>query len=143
MSSVNEKLNQLVADSNVLFTKLHNYHWNIKGMQFYNVHAKTEELYDQVAVLYDDLAERLLQLGGTPVVTLKQILELSRIKEESKNDFDTKYVVEKIVDDFKFLIKEFKELSSLSQNDSTTAAFADDKIAFLEKEVWMLKALLG
>lgn len=143
MSEISNKLNLLLADSAVLFTKLHNYHWNIQGVQFFGIHQKTEELYEYVSTMYDDLAERNLQIGGTPLVSLKQYLEKARISEDEKTDFNAKYVVEKIAADFEFLVKEFKELSEMSENDPVTAAYADDQTAFFEKQIWMLKAFLG
>ena len=143
MSKTTDKLNQLLADSIVLFAKIHNYHWNIKGNQFFGIHAKTEELYDYIATLYDDLAERNLQLGVKPIVTLKKALEVSKIAEEDKTEFDAKYVMEHILKDLEYLVKEFKELSENAGDDAVTAAFADDKRTFLEKEIWLFKSFLG
>lgn len=143
MSKPSEKLNQLLADSSVLFAKIHNYHWNIKGNQFFGIHAKTEELYDYIATLYDDLAERNLQIGGKPIVTLKKILEVSKIAEEEKTDFDAKYVIQNILKDLEYLIKEFTALAAVAEGDSVTIAFADERKAYFEKQVWMLRAFLN
>lgn len=135
------KLNNILADANVMYTKLHNYHWNVKGMQFYGLHAKTEEFYGTFATIYDDVAERILQLGGKPLVTLKQILATTRIKEEERTEFEAKDVVKGLLEDFKFFHGEFKNLSSNS--DAITTAYADDKVGMLEKEIWMLRSMLG
>ncbi|MGD9639223.1 MAG: DNA starvation/stationary phase protection protein [Alphaproteobacteria bacterium] len=143
MSNTVDKLNQLLADSNVLFAKIHNYHWNIKGSQFFGIHSKTEELYEYLATMYDDLAERSLQLGGKPIVTLKKILEVSKIAEEEKTDFDAKYVIQNILKDLEYLVEAFKEISSCEKTDAVTVAFADDKCAYFEKQIWMLKAFIS
>lgn len=143
MSPVTDKINLLLADSHVFFTKLHNYHWNIKGLQFLSLHQKTEEYYTEFAVVYDDLAERLLQLGEKPVVTLKKILEITRIEEETDRNFTAQQVVSNILKDFEHFYKEFKELSSVAGDDVTTVNYADDKIAYLEKEMWMMRSMLG
>lgn len=142
MSNI-EKLNQLQADALVMYTKLHNYHWNVKGIQFYGLHEKTETFYTHFSVLYDDLAERILQLGSKPLVTMKAILEKTNITEESSTSFSASEVVDNIHKDFSYFLKNFKELSSISENDSTTQAFADEQTAFLEKEIWMLNSLKG
>lgn len=135
------KLNAILADANVMYTKLHNYHWNVKGMQFYGLHAKTEEFYGTFALIYDDVAERILQLGGTPLVTLKQILATARIKEEERTEFSANDVVKALLEDFKFFHGEFKTLSG--NTDATTTAYADEQVAMLEKEIWMLRSMLG
>ncbi|AVP87434.1 putative DNA protection during starvation protein 2 [Candidatus Phycorickettsia trachydisci] len=140
MTKVSEKLNQFLANSLVLFAKLHNYHWNVKGVEFYVIHKKTEELYKFIESLYDDFAERILQIGGTPIVTLKQALEMATIVEEKKTSFDAKYVVKNIVKDFEFLVKELKILADLAKEDIVTNLYVDEKAAFLEKEIWTLKS---
>lgn len=135
-----EKLNLLVADMNVLFVKLHNYHWNVKGMEFYSIHAMTEKMYDQVAEIYDTLAERILQLGSKPINTVAQALKISRIKEEEKSDFSGRDVLMGVQKDLEFLVKEFKYLSKLSEGDKTTEAYADGIVADFEKQLWMIRS---
>jgi len=135
MTKVSEKLNQFLANSLVLFAKLHNYHWNVKGVEFYVIHKKTEELYKFIESLYDDFAERILQIGGRPIVTLRQALEIATIVEDTKTSFDAKYVVKNIVKDFELLVKELKELSKLAKEDMVTNVYVDEKAAFLEKEI--------
>ena len=135
-----EKLNLLVADMNVLFVKLHNYHWNVKGIEFYSIHAMTEKMYDQVAEIYDTLAERILQLGSKPINTIAQALKISRIKEEEKSDFSGRDVLMGVQKDLEFLVKEFKYLSKLSEGDKTTEAYADGIVADFEKQLWMIRS---
>lgn len=64
-------LNQQVANWTVAFTKLHNFHWYVKGPNFFALHTKFEELYDEASQFIDDLAERILAIGGNPVATLR------------------------------------------------------------------------
>jgi len=143
MTKVSEKLNQFLANSLVLFAKLHNYHWNVKGVEFYVIHKKTEELYKFIESLYDDFAERILQIGGRPIVTLRQALEIATIVEDTKTSFDAKYVVKNIVKDFELLVKELKELSKLAKEDMVTNVYVDEKAAFLEKEIWTLNSFVA
>jgi len=143
MTNVTEQLNQLVADANVMFTKIHNYHWNVKGFQFYALHAQTEEAYNYFATVYDDLAERILQLGGSPVVTLKDILQRTKIEEEAGTKFTAEYVVKALLKDYNYFLSAFRELSSTAGSDPTTTAYCDGQVAKLEKEVWMLQSMLS
>lgn len=145
MKEVIRSLKALQADSTVMFMKLHNFHWNVKGMDFHPVHAATEEMYEQFATLLDDLAERVLQLGEKPLVTLKDIVATARIKEESNTSFTSKVIVEAVLKDCESFLSEFKSLSKVADkaDDKVTAAFADEKAAAFEKSIWMLKAQLG
>lgn len=145
MKKLTKQLKVLQASSLVMFTKIHNYHWNIKGMQFFPIHEMTEKIYGEFSTIYDDCAERVLQLGEKPLILLSELEENSIIKEDKKTDFDAKYVLKNILSDFETLLKEFKKLSKLAEEngDNTTVAFADDNTAHLEKNIWMIKASLA
>lgn len=142
MENTIQLLNQVQADALMMFTKLHNYHWNVKGLQFYGMHEKTEEFYNHFSTMYDDVAERLLQLGIKPIVTLKGAMDKTKIKEETKDTFDVKYVAENILEDFQYFLKTFKELSAAAEQDAPTQAYADDQIGHFQKEIWMLSSLV-
>ena len=75
------KLNEFLADLNIFYRKLQNYHWNIEGKDFFQVHAKLEELYDEINEQIDEIAEHIAILGGQPLGTMKDYLEKSSIKE--------------------------------------------------------------
>ncbi|MFC3847117.1 DNA starvation/stationary phase protection protein [Helicobacter baculiformis] len=144
-TKVVDLLKQLQADSIVLFMKLHNFHWNVKGPDFYPVHKFTQEVYGQFAELFDDLAERVVQLGAVPVVTLAEALKLAHVKEESKHTFHSKEVFEAVLKDYEHLEKHFVQLSDLAgqTDDKVTLAYADEQLAKFQKAVWMLKASLA
>ncbi len=74
-------VNKQVANWTILYEKLHNYHWFIKGHHFFTLHGKFEEFYDEAAGYIDELAERILSIGGKPIGTLKECLEIATIKE--------------------------------------------------------------
>ena len=80
-----KELNQQVANWTVAYTKLHNFHWYVKGPNFFSLHEKFEELYNEASQYVDDLAERILAIGGNPVGTLKESLEISIVDEAGKN----------------------------------------------------------
>ncbi|MFC6118101.1 Dps family protein [Macrococcoides bohemicum] len=137
-------LNQQVANWTVLYTKLHNYHWYVKGPQFFSLHTKFEELYDEANVYIDELAERILAIEGNPIATLKESLDLSVVKEAKKN-----LSAEDMVKD---LSKDFDKVIKLLEEGKATAEEADDEmtadmflgmITNLEKHNWMLKSFLG
>ena len=143
MSKLINQLKQLQADAEVFYHKLHNFHWNIQGMEFYHLHLKTEEFYNTFAVCFDDLAELQLQRGYKPVVTLKEALEITQIKEESKTAFTAPYLIESVLNDFEYFCREFKALSQMANGDASVIAYADGQVSILEKEIWMLKSMLS
>lgn len=145
MSKIVPLLKRLQADSIVFVMKTHNYHWNVVGMDFHPAHLATEDIYEAFADLYDDIAERLLQLGQKPIATLKDVLAEAKIKEESSTKFTSRQIVEAIEKDYTYFEKTFRELSEAasSADDSVTAAFADDNLAKLQKSLWMLRAQLA
>lgn len=132
-------LNREVANFGVLYTKLHNYHWFVKGNQFYRLHEVFEELYDEVTEHFDEVAERILMLGGKPVATLKEFLEIATIKEATGNETNTE-MVQAIINDFELLIKEFTEIMEIA--DEVTVDLLLGIQASLEKHIWMLKTTL-
>jgi starvation-inducible DNA-binding protein len=144
MTKVTKQLKQLQADAHALYIKIHNYHWNVKGMDFSPVHLKTEEIYTNMGTLYDDAAERVIQLGEKPYLTMGELAKATKIKEEKGDSFKSKDIIKNIIKDYEYLHKSFQDLSDAAdaQNDKATTAFADDNVATLEKELWMLGSML-
>ncbi|KYG32328.1 Dps family protein [Alkalihalobacillus trypoxylicola] len=135
------KINKQLADWTVLSTKLHNYHWYVKGEQFFTLHEKFEELYNLAASQIDELAERILAIKGKPVATLTEYLELSTVKESNKNE-DAFKMVENIADDFEAMVSELNVIITLAEEaqDQPTADMFIALRATIEKHVWMLQA---
>lgn len=140
ISSVNKQ----VANWTVLYTKLHNYHWYVKGSQFFTLHEKFEELYNEANTHIDELAERLLALEGKPVATLRESLEQATINEAEGHE-TAEEMVQSVVADFKTLTGELKEAMDLAAEvgDETTGDMLLAIHQSLEKHVWMLKSFLG
>jgi len=140
-----ELLNKNLANLQLFYVKLHNYHWNVKGMNFKPVHEMTEAYYDYFAEQYDELAERIVQLGGKPLATLDDYLKNASLKEESKKTFDVKYVLGSVLSDFKLLNDDFKEISKVAgeNGDVSSSNIADENVAWLEKQIWMINVSIG
>lgn len=137
-------LNKQIANWSVLYVKLHNYHWYVKGEQFFTLHVKFEELYNEAALHVDEIAERLLAIGGVPVATMRENLELSSVQEANGSE-TSQEMVQAIINDFMLIIGELKEGMSLAEelNDETTGDMLLAIHSGLEKHVWMLSAYLG
>ena len=137
-------LNQQVANWTVAFTKLHNFHWYVKGPNFFSLHTKFEELYDEASQYIDDLAERILATGGNPVATLQESLELSIIEEAGKG-YKAEEMVEELSKDFDNISKQLEqaiEVASNAEDDVTEDMFIGMQTN-IDKHNWMLKSYLG
>ncbi|WP_453994277.1 Dps family protein [Bacillus nitroreducens] len=139
-----EMVNKQVANWSVLYIKLHNYHWYVKGPHFFTLHEKFEELYNEASQYIDELAERLLSIGGQPVATMKEILEMSSVKEANGNE-SAEEMVASISNDFSILIGELKEGMKVAEeaDDEATGDMLLGIHQSLEKHNWMLKSFLG
>lgn len=137
-------LNQQVANWTVAFTKLHNFHWYVKGPNFFSLHTKFEELYDEASQYIDDLAERILAAGGNPVATLKESLDLSMIKEADKG-YKAEEMVEELSQDFDNVSKQLEEAIEVASNadDDVTEDMFIGMQTNIDKHNWMLKSYLG
>jgi starvation-inducible DNA-binding protein len=144
ITTVDAVLNQQVANWNVLHMKLHNFHWYVKGPQFFTLHVKFEELYTEAATHIDVLAERLLAVGGKPVATLSESLRLSSVGEAVGGETAEQMTVS-VAKDFTQLIGELKQGIKIadSSDDEDTADLLLAKKTGLETHVWMLNAFSG
>lgn len=143
-TQVVEVLNKQVANWTVAFTKLHNFHWYVKGPNFFSLHTKFEELYDEASQYIDDLAERILAVGGNPVATLKESLEISIIDEAGKG-YKAEEMVEELSKDFTNVAKQLDEAIEVASNadDDVTEDMFIGMQTNIEKHNWMLKSYLG
>ncbi|MCW5907934.1 MAG: DNA starvation/stationary phase protection protein [Chitinophagales bacterium] len=139
-----KKLNALLANYHLFYQNTRGFHWNITGEKFFELHIKFEELYTDSLLKIDEIAERILTLGHTPMHTFSDYVEASSIKE-AKNISDGKTAVQSILDSFAVLLPLERELLDLSAkaNDEGTNALMSDYIRQQEKLVWMYSAYLG
>lgn len=137
-------LNKQIADWNILFVKLHNYHWYVKGQNFFTLHTKFEEFYNEASLHIDELAERVLIIGGKPLATMREYLDTSSLKEANKN-ITSDEMVQDITKDYNYLIEELKDGMEIAEceNDSVTHDLLLAIREQLAKHVWMLTAYLN
>jgi starvation-inducible DNA-binding protein len=137
------KLNDLLANYQLFYQNLRGFHWNIKGQEFFELHEKFEELYDDAVVKIDEIAERILTLGSEPLHTFTDYLSVSQIKE-AKSVSNGRDGVSAVVDNYSTLISKERAILSLAGDaeDEGTASLMSDYITETEKTLWMLNAYL-
>ena len=134
-------LQQLLADFQVHYTNLRGFHWEIKGRGFFVLHEKFESMYDDAAAKIDEIAERILTLGGTPENKFSEYLKVARIAEVSGVSRSSE-AVENVLATYKHFIAEERKLIDLANeaNDAVTADLLTGYLKEQEKLVWMLVA---
>lgn len=139
-----DKLGDLLANYSVFYQNTRGYHWNIKGEKFFELHLKFEELYNDLLLKVDEVAERILTLGHAPNHKYSDYNQISDIKESNEVN-DGHKAVEQILSSLKTLISKQRILLNLSDeiNDEGTNALMSDYIREQEKLVWMYSAFLG
>lgn len=137
-------LNDLLANYQVFYMNARGYHWNIKGDKFFELHVKFEELYNDALIKIDEIAERILTLGYTPLHSYTDYIRKSAVKEK-KDVADGYQAVQQVLDGFKTLLVKERELLKVSaeSDDEGTNALMSDYIREQEKSVWMYSAFLG
>ncbi|XAP97754.1 Dps family protein [Staphylococcus aureus] len=139
-----KELNQQVANWTVAYTKLHNFHWYVKGPNFFSLHVKFEELYNEASQYVDELAERILAVGGNPVGTLTECLEQSIVKEVAKG-YSAEQMVEELSQDFTNISKQLEKAIEIAGNagDDVSEDMFIGMQTSVDKHNWMFKSYLS
>ena len=140
-----KKLNLYLANQLVDYVKKHNLHWNLKGSHFFTLHAKLEELYEEAGDILDEVAERILALGGNPVSNMKEALSMATIKELEDGPKSTDQTIKALISDTDYWIKDSKEIAELAdkEGDSVTNDMFNGYTKAYQKLAWMLKAYVS
>jgi starvation-inducible DNA-binding protein len=137
-------LNDLLANYSTFYQNTRGYHWNISGHKFFELHLKFEELYNDLFVKIDEVAERILTLGHTPKHKFTDYLGVTEVPE-SNEVTDGDKAIEQILNAFKILLTKQRHILALSGEieDEGTNAQMSDYIREQEKLVWMYSAYLN
>ena len=144
MSAIIQKLNGILSSYHIFYINVRGYHWNVKGEHFFSLHEKFEELYTDLQLQIDEIAERILTLGGTPLHAYSDFAQNASISED-KNVHDGKQCVEGVVSGLQSLIEEQRNVSAAAEeaDDQGTADLVDEYVQEQEKLIWMYNAFLG
>ncbi|MNX56101.1 DNA protection during starvation protein [compost metagenome] len=152
------ELNNLLASYQILYMNVRGFHWNIRGNQFFELHLKFEEIYNDLLLKVDALAERILTLDGVPLHSFSDYIKVSAITEqkglhdgikvsaipEQKGLHDGRACVESLLESFReLLVAQRRILAQAAEaGDEGTASILSDYVQQQEKLVWMLRAYL-
>lgn len=141
---ITEDLNLFLSNLNIFYRKLQNYHWNIKGEDFFAVHVKLEELYNDINERIDEIAEHILIIGKQPLGTMKDYLEKSQIQEANNEKICSNKVYETLLKDYSILINNAVKIKEDADNEKKhdTSALMDEYLQDFNKKSWMIRQLL-
>lgn len=137
-------LNELLANYQVYYQNVRGYHWNVRGNRFFVLHAKFEELYNDAVEKVDEIAERILTLGGVPLHSYAAYAKVATIKAR-ENVTDGDECLKAVTEDIQVLLKQERELLSAAAEagDEGTQDVFSSYISSQEKLLWMLDAYLN
>lgn len=139
-------LNHNLADEHVLYIKTRNYHWNVTGMHFRSLHEFFEEQYQELALVIDDIAERIRSLGHFAVGSMGEYVKLTRLLETDHREEDAKGMLQSLLNDHETIIRVMREdleKEAEAYNDAGTSDFTTGLMEKHEKMAWMIRAYLN
>jgi starvation-inducible DNA-binding protein len=137
-----ESLKKLLADTYTLYLQTHNFHWNVTGPQFRDLHLMFEEQYNELALAVDDIAERIRSLDVFAPGTYKEFGKLSSVQEVDGIP-SSKEMVDILTKGHETIVQSCRDVLKFSQpaDDESTIALASDRMRVHEKTAWMLRAM--
>ncbi|HRE40020.1 MAG TPA: DNA starvation/stationary phase protection protein [Ignavibacteria bacterium] len=143
--AVADKLQVILADEYVLYTKTRNYHWNVEAPNFMELHKLFESQYEEIDEMIDDIAERIRSIGHYSTGRLQDFLSLTNLLEPNSNNKAEKQI-KNLLQDHETLIKELRKCEGDFSDKFKDAGSADFVTALMEKHekmAWMLRSYLS
>ena len=133
-------LNKFLSELEIMSVKLQNYHWNVQGHNFFIIHSKLEEFYDEIREQIDEIAEHILAKGHEPLGTMKDFISNSEIVEAKNEKIKSEELLKIVTQDFNTLYKKAVEIKKSAEKveDYETSALIDDYLHDYSKKLWML-----
>lgn len=141
---ITEDLNLFLSNLNVFYRKLQNYHWNIKGEDFFVIHEKLEELYNAINEQIDEIAEHILIIDGELYGRMQDYLDTAQIQEASNEKICSSKIFAAILKDYNILIENATKIKEDADNlkKYDTSALMDEYLQDYKKKVWMIRQML-
>lgn len=133
-------MNKLLADLNVLYVKVHNYHYNVVGVEFMPTHLHLEEEYNTLHMMIDEVAEQIKINGDYPKASMKEYLELTSVKEVESKDYSVKEILKSMFEDYSMLLEEIVELKK--DQNTLTVNLLEGYEEQLSKKLWFYRSMM-
>lgn len=146
LNKTTQILNTLLADEYVLYTKTRNYHWNVVGPQFNDLHKFFQGQYEAIDATIDEVAERTRTLGGMPIATLAEFIKNTRLNEKPEDRPAASVMIGNLLEDHQAIIRSLRadiEKTMNEYHDAGTSDFLTGIMEEHEKMAWMLRSFLN
>jgi len=143
--AIANKLNQLLSDEFVLYTKTRKFHWNVQGIHFHDLHLFFESQYKELAEIMDEVAERIRKLGHYSLGTLQQFLGETNLLEHTDDGSSSETMIEALLEDHETIIREIRNSLEPIEDEYKDAGTADFLTGLMEQHegmAWMLRSML-
>ncbi len=140
MDNLIKCLNEYLSDLKVFSAKLQNYHWNVKGKEFFVMHEKLEEYYNCTNNAIDEVAESILMIGGQPLGSLKDYMQNSKIGEATNEKVCQSIIFNALLQDFKLLLDKSVQIKEEAESKKAylISILMDNYISDYNKKIWMI-----
>jgi starvation-inducible DNA-binding protein len=145
LSGASQVLNTLLADEFTLYAKTRNYHWNVTGHGFYELHKFFEAQYEEIDEMVDSVAERVRKIGHYSLGSLNAFIKATRLTE-GQDETSASKMIQNLLDDHETIIRVLRnDINTVTDTyrDAGTADFLTGVLETHEKMAWMLRAHLG
>ena len=138
-----DELNAYLSNVQITYMNVRGFHWNIVGKQFFALHEKFEEIYNSLNDMADEIAERIIIIGGKPSHSFSEYIKNGKISEKL-NVSTADEAIKALIEDTKHILAEEREILSMASenNDEGTVGLMSEYIANQEKMIWMFNSLL-
>lgn len=140
-----EKLNTYLADTAVMYIKLHNLHWNVYGLQFKAVHEYLEAIYDVFTENMDAVAELIRMHDLYPAASMAEYLKLSDVKELASEKIGNKEALAVALEELTAMDKKAKEIRAVADEEDAfdVVAMMEEHCAYYQKTIWFITSMLA
>lgn len=135
-----EDLSKLLADTYLFYLKTHNFHWNVEGPEFFQIHTQLETQYTELAMAVDEIAERIRALGKPAPASFAEFKALAKIDEAPGKLITVTDVVQSQLHDHEIFVENLRQFSARVEADPASQALFDERLAYHEKAAWMLRS---
>jgi starvation-inducible DNA-binding protein len=144
IEEITKSLNSLLANYTIHYQKLRNYHWNVKGSDFFDLHEQFETQYTEAFQNIDDIAERIRIFGKTPLSTLQEYLDTAELKETG-SQLSSELMIRELLSDYRILLQYMFAVVEVAVElgDSGTEEMVKRFINSIEKHHWMFSAFMA
>ena len=142
--AIADGLSRLLADTYTLYLKTHNFHWNVTGPRFRDLHLMFEEQYTELATAVDDIAERIRTLGAPAPGSYAAFARLAAVQDQVDGVPAAEAMLAQLLTDNETVVRTAREVLQLAQDgaDESSASLLADRMVIHEKAAWMLRSLL-